>query len=221
MRSTSYEMYELARISELEVKSTTFIERLQSKQTDKALKQASDRATVGSGERNDLFNTVRVRAYSLYNKHSKDWTRQQFENCINDFAQELNQSKCSPALAISEVATICHSIVSFCYGSFGEHQKYTKSEISEIASKCGRKGGKAKGYKYAQQRQQARKLAKQGKKAKDIAEITGLSLKSVYRAISAEKSIKNTVKNRQKKHLNIIALTPYFVSIAISVVCSL
>ena len=200
MRSTSYEMYELARISELEVKSTTFIERLQSKQTDKALKQASDRATVGSGERNDfLFNTVRVRAYSLYNKHSKDWTRQQFENCINDFAQELNQSKCSPALAISEVATICHSIVSFCYGSFGEHQKYTKSEISEIASKCGRKGGKAKGYKYAQQRQQARKLAKQGKKAKDIAEITGLSLKSVYRAISAEKSIKNTVKkNRQK-----------------------
>ena len=201
MRSTSYEMYELARISELEVKSTTFIERLQSKQTDKALKQASDRATVGSGERNDfLFNTVRVRAYSLYNKHSKDWTRQQFENCINDFAQELNQSKCSPALAISEVATICHSIVSFCYGSFGEHQKYTKSEISEIASKCGRKGGKAKGYKYAQQRQQARKLAKQGKKAKDIAEITGLSLKSVYRAISAEKSIKNTVKKTDRKN---------------------
>ena len=169
MRSTSYEMYELARISELEVKSTTFIERLQSKQTDKALKQASDRATVGSGERNDfLFNTVRVRAYSLYNKHSKNWTRQQFENCINDFAQELNQTKCSPALEISEVATICHSIVSFCYGSFGEHQKYTKSEISKIASKCGKKGGKAKGYKYAQQRQQARKLHKMGKKAKDL-----------------------------------------------------
>ena len=211
MRSTSYEMYELARISELEVKSTTFIERLQSKQTDKALKQASDRATVGSGERNDfLFNTVRVRAYSLYNKHSKDWTRQQFENCINDFAQELNQSKCSPALAISEVATICHSIVSFCYGSFGEHQKYTKSEISEIASKCGRKGGKAKGYKYAQQRQQARKLAKQGKKAKDIAEITGLSLKSVYRAISAEKSIKNTVKKPTEKTLKYHSFNPLF-----------
>ena len=211
MRSTSYEMYELARISELEVKSTTFIERLQSKQTDKALKQASDRATVGSGERNDfLFNTVRVRAYSLYNKHSKNWTRQQFENCINDFAQELNQAKCSPALAISEVATICHSIVSFCYGSFGEHQKYTKSEISEIASKCGRKGGKAKGYKYAQQRQQARKLAKQGKKAKDIAEITGLSLKSVYRAISAEKSIKNTVKKPTEKTLKYHSFNPLF-----------
>ena len=211
MRSTSYEMYELARISELEVKSTTFIERLQSKQTDKALKQASDRATVGSGERNDfLFNTVRVRAYSLYNKHSKNWTRQQFENCINDFAQELNQAKCSPPLEISEVATICHSIVSFCYGSFGEHQKYTKSEISEIASKCGRKGGKAKGYKYAQQRQQARKLAKQGKKAKDIAEITGLSLKSVYRAISAEKSIKNTVKKPTEKTLKYHSFNPLF-----------
>lgn len=211
MRSTSYEMYELARISELEVKSTTFIERLQSKQTDKALKQASDRATVKEGERNEfLFNTVRVRAYSLYNKHSKDWTRQQFENCINDFAQELNQSKCSPALAISEVATICHSIVSFCYGSFGEHQRYTKSEISEIASKCGRKGGKAKGYKYAQQRQQARKLAKQGKKAKDIAEITGLSLKSVYRAISAEKSIKNTVKKPTEKTLKYHSFNPLF-----------
>ena len=211
MRSTSYEMYELARISELEVKSTTFIERLQSKQTDKALKQASDRATVGSGERNDfLFNTVRVRAYSLYNKHSKNWTRQQFENCINDFAQELNQAKCSPPLAISEVATICHSIVSFCYGSFGEHQKYTKSEMSEIASKCGKKGGKAKGYKYAQQRQQARKLAKQGKKAKDIAEITGLSLKSVYRAISAEKSIKNTVKKPTEKTLKYHSFNPLF-----------
>ena len=211
MRSTSYEMYELARISELEVKSTTFIERLQSKQTDKALKQASDRATVGSGERNDfLFNTVRVRAYSLYNKHSKDWTRQQFENCINDFAQELNQTKCSPALEISEVATICHSIVSFCYGSFGERQKYTKSEISKIASKCGKKGGKAKGYKYAQQRQQARKLAKQGKKAKDIAEITGLSLKSVYRAISAEKSIKNTVKKPTEKTLKYHSFNPLF-----------
>ena len=211
MRSTSYEMYELARISELEVKSTTFIERLQSKQTDKALKQASDRATVGSGERNDfLFNTVRVRAYSLYNKHSKDWTRQQFENCINDFAQELNQTKCSPALEISEVATICHSIVSFCYGSFGERQKYTKSEISKIASKCGKKGGKAKGYKYAQQRQQARKLHKTGKKAKDIAKITGLSIRAVYNAISEEKPTKKTVQKPTKKRIKYHEFNPLF-----------
>ena len=211
MRSTSYEMYELARISELEVKSTTFIERLQSKQTDTALKQASDRTTVAKGERNDfLFNTVRVHAYSLYNKHSKDWTRQQFENCLNDFAQELNQTKCSPQLEISEVATICHSITSFCYGSFGEHQKYTKSELSEIASKCGRKGGKAKGYKYAQQRQQARKLAKQGKKAKDIAQITGLSLKSVYRAISVEKPVKNIEKKSPEKTFKYHRFNPIF-----------
>ena len=211
MRSTSYEMYELARISELEVKSTTFIERLQSKQTDKALKQASDRATVGSGERNNfLFNTVRVRAYALYNKHSKNWTRQQFENCINDFAQELNQTKCSPALEISEVATICHSIVSFCYGSFGEHQKYTKSEISEIASKCGRKGGKAKGYKYAQQRQQARKLAKQGKKAKDIAQITGLSIRAVYNAISEEKPTEKTIQKPTEKNIKYHIFNPLF-----------
>lgn len=211
MRSTSYEMYELARISELEVKSTTFIERLQAKQTDTALKQASDRATVAKGERNDfLFNTVRVHAYSLYNKHSKDWTRQQFENCLNDFAQELNQTKCSPQLEISEVATICHSITSFCYGSFGEHQKYTKSELSEIASKCGRKGGKAKGYKYAQQRQQARKLAKQGKKAKDIAQITGLSLKSVYRAISVEKPVKNIEKKPSEKTFKYHIFNPIF-----------
>ena len=211
MRSTSYEMYELARISELEVKSTTFIERLQSKQTDKALKQASDRATVGSGERNDfLFNTVRVRAYSLYNKHSKNWTRQQFENCINDFAQELNQAKCSPPLEISEVATICHSIVSFCYGSFGERQKYTKSEISKIASKCGKKGGKAKGYKYAQQRQQARKLHKTGKKAKDIAKITGLSIRAVYNAISEEKPTKKTVQKPTKKTIKYHTFNPLF-----------
>ena len=211
MRSTSYEMYELARISELEVKSTTFIERLQSKQTDKALKQASNLATVAKGERNDfLFNTVRVRAYSLYNKHSKNWTRQQFENCINDFAQELNQAKCSPPLAISEVATICHSIVSFCYGSFGEHQKYTKSEMSEIASKCGKKGGKAKGYKYAQQRQQARKLAKQGKKAKDIAQITGLSIRAVYNAISEEKPTKKTVQKPTKKRIKYHEFNPLF-----------
>ena len=211
MRSTSYEMYELARISELEVKSTTFIERLQSKQTDKALKQASDRATVGSGERNDfLFNTVRVRAYSLYNKHSKNWTRQQFENCINDFAQELNQAKCSPPLEISEVATICHSIVSFCYGSFGERQKYTKSEISKIASKCGKKGGKAKGYKYAQQRQQARKLHKTGKKAKDIAKITGLSIRAVYNAISEEKPTKKTVQKPTKKTIKYHVFNPLF-----------
>ena len=211
MRSTSYEMYELARISELEVKSTTFIERLQSKQTDKALKQASDRATVGSGERNDfLFNTVRVRAYSLYNKHSKNWTRQQFENCINDFAQELNQTKCSPPLEISEVATICHSIVSFCYGSFGERQKYTKSEISKIASKCGKKGGKAKGYKYAQQRQQARKLHKTGKKAKDIAKITGLSIRAVYNAISEEKPTKKTVQKPTKKRIKYHEFNPLF-----------
>ena len=211
MRSTSYEMYELARISELEVKSTTFIERLQSKQTDKALKQASDRATVGSGERNDfLFNTVRVRAYSLYNKHSKNWTRQQFENCINDFAQELNQAKCSPSLEISEVATICHSIVSFCYGSFGERQKYTKSEISKIASKCGKKGGKAKGYKYAQQRQQARKLAKHGKKAKDIAKITGLSIRAVYNAISEEKPTEKTVQKPTEKTIKYHTFNPLF-----------
>ncbi|MDM1766046.1 MULTISPECIES: replication initiation protein, partial [unclassified Acinetobacter] len=218
MRSTSYEMYELARISELEVKSTTFIERLQSKQTDKALKQASDRATVAKGERNNfLFNTVRVRAYSLYNKHSKDWTRQQFENCINDFAQELNQTKCSPQLEISEVATICHSIVSFCYGSFGEHQKYTKSEISEIASKCGKKGGKAKGYKYAQQRQQARKLHKMGKKAKEIARITGLAISSVYNAINgskqpklAQKPIKNTSQKPIEKTIKYHCFNPLF-----------
>ena len=211
MRSTSYEMYELARISELEVKSTTFIERLQSKQTDKALKQASNLATVAKGERNDfLFNTVRVRAYSLYNKHSKNWTRQQFENCINDFAQELNQAKCSPPLAISEVATICHSIVSFCYGSFGEHQKYTKSEMSEIASKCGKKGGKAKGYKYAQQRQQARKLAKQGKKAKDIAQITGLSIRAVYNAISEEKPTEKTVQKPTEKTIKYHVFNPLF-----------
>ncbi len=211
MRSTSYEMYELARISELEVKSTTFIERLQSKQTDKVLKQASNLGTVAKGERNDfLFNTVRVRAYSLYNKHSKDWTRQQFENCINDFAQELNQMKCNPALESSEVATICHSIVSFCYGSFGEHQKYTKSEISEIASKCGKKGGKAKGYKYAQQRQQARKLHKMGKKAKDIAQITGLSIRAVYNAISEEKPTEKTVQKPTEKTIKYHVFNPLF-----------
>ena len=211
MRSTSYEMYELARISELEVKTTTFIERLQSKQTDKALKQVSDRATVGSGERNNfLFNTVRVHAYSLYNKHSKDWTRQQFENCINDFAQELNQTKCSPQLSVSEVATICHSITSFCYGSFGEHQKYTKSELSQIASKCGKKGGKAKGYKYAKQRQHARKLHKIGKKAKDIAQITGLSIRAVYNAISEEKPTEKPVQKPTKKPIKYHAFNPPF-----------
>lgn len=211
MRSTSYEMYELARISELEVKSTTFIERLQAKQTDTALKQASDHATVAKGERNDfLFNTVRVRAYSLYNKHSNDWTRQQFENCINDFAQELNQTKCSPPLEISEVATICHSIVSFCYGSFGEQRKYTKSELSQIASACGKKGGKAKGYKYAKQRQQARKLHKMGKKAKDIAQITGLSIRAVYNAISEEKPTEKTVQKPTEKTIKYHVFNPLF-----------
>jgi len=198
MRSTSYEMYELARISELEVKSTTFIERLQSKQTDTALKQASDRATVAKGERNDfLFNTVRVHAYSLYNKHSKDWTRQQFENCLNDFANELNETKCSPPVKTSEVATICHSITSFCYGSFGEKQKLTKSEISQIASKMGKKGGKAKGYAYSKQRQEARRLHKRGKKATDIAKLTGLSISSVYNAINESKSRKTAIKTEK------------------------
>lgn len=218
MRSTSYEMYELARISELEVKSTTFIERLQAKQTDKALKQASDRATVAKGERNNfLFNTVRVRAYSLYNQYAKDWTRQQFENCLNDFANELNETKCSPPVQPSEVATICHSIVDYCYGSFEEQRKYTKSELSEIASKYGKKGGKAKGYKYAQQRQQARKLAKQGKKAKDIAQITGLSIRAVYNAINEEKQpksvqkpTKNTVQKPVKKLIKYHNFNPLF-----------
>ena len=198
MRSTSYEMYELARISELEVKSTTFIERLQSKQTDKALKQASDRATVAKGERNDfLFNTVRVRAYSLYNKHSKNWTRQQFENCLNDFANELNETKCSPPVQVSEVATICHSITNYCYGSFGEKQRMTKSEISAIAAKCGKKGGKAKGYAYSKQRQEARRLHKRGKKATDIAKLTGLSIRSVYNAINESKSRKTAIKTEK------------------------
>ena len=200
MRSTSYEMYELARISELEVKSTTFIERLQSKQTDKALKQASDRATVKTGERNDfLFNTVRVRAYSLYNKHSKNWTRQQFENCLNDFANELNETKCSPPVQVSEVATICHSITNYCYGSFGEKQRMTKSEISAIAAKCGKKGGKAKGYAYSKQRQEARRLHKRGKKATDIAKLTGLSIRSVYNAINESKSRKTAIKTEKTK----------------------
>lgn len=201
MRSTSYEMYELARISELEVKSTTFIERLQSKQTDKALKQASDhRATVAKGERNDfLFNTVRVRAYSLYNKYAKDWTRQQFENCLNDFANELNETKCSPPVQPSEVATICHSITNYCYGAFGEKQRMTKSEISEIAAKCGKKGGKAKGYAYSKQRQEARRLHKRGKKATDIAKLTGLSIRSVYNAINESKSRKTAIKTEKTK----------------------
>ena len=200
MRSTSYEMYELARISELEVKSTTFIERLQSKQTDKALNQASDRATVKEGERNDfLFNTVRVRAYSLYNKYAKDWTRQQFENCLNDFANELNETKCSPPVQPSEVATICHSITNYCYGAFGEKQRMTKSEISEIAAKCGKKGGKAKGYAYSKQRQEARRLHKRGKKATDIAKLTGLSIRSVYNAINESKSRKTAIKTEKTK----------------------
>lgn len=208
MRSTSYEMYELARISELEVVAKPFIDRLKEKSIQKTMQVQS---TAQIGERNQyLFDTVRQHAYTLYNKNGKKWTFTQFENCINDFAQELNQAKCSPPLSISEVATICHSITSFCYGSFGEHQKYTKSEISQIASKCGKKGGKAKGYKYAKQRQQARKLHKMGKKAKDIAQITGLSLKSVYRAISAEKSIKNTVKKPTEKTLKYHSFNPIF-----------
>ena len=198
MRSTSYEMYELARISELEVKSTTFIERLQAKQTDKALKQASDRATVAKGERNDfLFNTVRVRAYSLYNKYAQDWTKQQFENCLNDFANELNETKCSPPVQPSEVAAICHSITVYCYGSFGEKQRMTKSEISQIASKMGKKGGKAKGYAYSKQRQEARRLHKRGKKATDIAKLTGLSIRSVYNAINESKSRKTAIKTEK------------------------
>lgn len=214
MRSASYEMYDLARISELEVKSTTFIERLQSKHADKSLKQQSHRATVGMGERNDfLFNTVRIRAYTLYNKYGKKWTFTEFENCLNDFAQELNSAKCSPPLDTSEVATICHSITSFCYGRFGDQQRYTADELSEIASKCGRKGGKAKGYKYAKQRQQARKLHKIGKKAKDIAQITGLSIRSVYNAISDDKQQKSAEKklqkNEEKSNVNQV-LNPIF-----------
>ena len=100
--------------------------------------------------------------------------------------------------------------MNFCYGSFGERQKYTKSEISRIASKCGEKGGKAKGYKYAQQRQQARKLAKQGKKAKDIAKITGLSIRAVYTAISAEKPTKKTVQKPTKKTIKYHVFNPIF-----------
>lgn len=208
MRSASYEMYELARISQLEVKSTPFIDRLKAKSTQKTMQVQS---TAQIGERNQyLFDTVRQHAYTLYNKNGKKWTFTQFENCINDFAQELNQAKCSPPLAISEVATICHSITSFCYGSFGEHQKYTKSEISEIASKCGKKGGKAKGYKYAQQRQQARKLAKQGKKAKDIAVITGLSIRAVYNAISEEKTVQKTVQKPTEKTIKYHSFNPLF-----------
>ena len=215
MRSASYEMYELARISQLEVKSTPFIDRLKAKSTQKAMQVQSN---VQIGERNQyLFDTVRQHAYTLYNKHGKKWTFTQFEDCLNEFAQELNSAKCAQPLDTSEVATICHSIVSFCYGSFGEQRKYTKSELSEIASACGKKGGKAKGYKYAQQRQQARKLAKQGKKASDIAQITGLSIRSVYNAISAEKqpktaktTTKSIVQKKKEKVVKYQLFNPLF-----------
>ena len=82
--------------------------------------------------------------------------------------------------------------------------------MSKIASKCGKKGGKAKGYKYAQQRQQARKLAKQGKKAKDIAQITGLSIRAVYNAISEEKPTKKTVQKPTKKRIKYHEFNPLF-----------
>lgn len=198
LRSTSYELYELARISGFEVKSTSFIERLQRKQQETVLQTASKAATVPTGERNEfLFNTVRVRAYRLYNQYSKKWTRQQFENCLNDFANELNETKCTPPLEAKEVAVICHSITSYCYGSFGEQQRLSQSEISKKAAECGKKGGRAKGYAYAQQRQQARKLHRAGKKAKDIAEITGLSIRAVYNAINASKVRKTAQKEPQ------------------------
>ncbi|MDK1685023.1 replication initiation protein [Acinetobacter terrestris] len=198
LRSTAWEMYELASVAQLKIKKTTFIERLQSKQSNIALKNASARATVAKGERNEfLFNTVRKRAYTLYNQYVNEWTREQFENCINDFANELNEAKCSPPLQPNEISIICHSIVSYCYGSFGQQRKYTQSELSEIASKCGKKGGKAKGYKYSQQRQEARRLHKRGKKAKDIALITGLSIRAVYNAINQEKKPKTALKQQK------------------------
>lgn len=214
MRSASYEMYELARISQLEVKSTPFIDRLKAKSTQKAMQVKS---TVQIGERNQyLFDTVRQHAYTLYNKYGKKWTFTQFEDCLNEFAQELNSTKCAQPLDTSEVATICHSITSFCYGRFGDKQRMTKSEISKIASKCGKKGGKAKGYAYSKQRQQARKLHRMGKKAKDIAEITGLSIRSVYNAISAEKqpktaktTTKSIVQKKKEKIIKYQVFKPY------------
>lgn len=192
MRSASYEMYELARISELEVVAKPFIDRLKEKSTQKAMQVKS---TVQIGERNQyLFDTVRQHAYTLYNKHGKKWTFTQFEDCLNEFAQELNLAKCVQPLNTSEVATICHSITSFCYGRFGDQQRYSKDELSDIASKCGKKGGKSKGYAYSKQRQQARKMHKMGKKVKDIAKATGLSIRSVYNAISDDKQQKTVQK---------------------------
>lgn len=195
MRSSPYEMYELARISELQVSNTTFIERLQKKTTDQVTAEDLNLLTVLAGRRNTvLFHTVRKYAYGLYKKNAREWTNAQFERVIHDLACELNTSKCHPPLPKAEVSATCRSIIKFCYEKLGKYEKFTQSELSELASKCGKKGGKAKGKKYAQQRAEARKLAKRGKKATDIAKLTGLSLSAVYNAIKPEKQHKTSSK---------------------------
>lgn len=200
MRSSSYEMYELARISQFQVTNTTFIERLQKKTTAQTTAEDANLLTVLTGKRNNfLFNTVRKSAYGLYKKNAQAWTDAQFERVIHDFACELNASKCHPPLSKAEVSTICRSIIKFCYEKLGKYEKFTQSELSKLASKCGKKGGKAKGKKYAQQRTEARKLAKRGKKAADIAKLTGLSLSAVYNAIKPEKQHKTSSKINTNK----------------------
>lgn len=190
MRVQKYSLDELARITCFDKKeSGTFIQNVLQKQT-KAKTEAKKQTDVQIGERNQyIFDIMRIHAYSLYAKHSKDLNQTQFEAVLLEATEQHNERVCNPPLPAQEISTIVRSISNFCFGVLSSALGKTSEERSQIAIACGRRGGKAKADKYTtHKRKYALRLLKQGLSVDVVAKRSKLTTRTIYR-----------LKNTQKK----------------------
>ena len=124
-----------------------------------------------------MFDTVRKWAYKAIRAHRggiySRWHDEVLERCQNANNAFLEPLPYSEVKATAKsIATYCWKKDAYCYQEFIDRQK-RKGKLG------GEKGGVSRSLKYESLRVQAQLLYKDGVKQKDIAEILGITVRSI------------------------------------------
>jgi len=133
-----------------------------------------------NGRNDSLFNTVRIWAYSTrysYQNYSD------FYKAVFNYTNSLNQLFTIP-LPISEVKSISKSISKYAWQNFTAESRQNlinRTHTSELQAIRGQKSGIARYKKSEDKRASAKLLRAQGKTYNEIAEMLGVSCRTIIR----------------------------------------
>lgn len=128
----------------------------------------------GLGRNCTLFDTVRKWAYVEIRKFRGAGSWQNWFNAVLQRCKQVNQGFSHP-LPYNEICHTAKSIAKYCW----QNDTYAYNRFIERQAHKGSIGGLAKGIAYADKREQADQLRQQGLKQKEIAQILGVSTRTL------------------------------------------